>query len=312
MDKLKVLDVLINELYYLNISIPMSSTLDQFSSYLSQFNWCGGETYLELPGQYNYDSDPRISNQIKVYKFSKAITIHSSIRAPIKITIFGSDGKQYPYLVKHGEDLRQDQRIQQLLRIMSSQLENDRKCRNHQLSVETYEVIPMSANCGLLNFMDNVIPLHSFFEDSLGRNSNMNVHSLKDFRDRYRAIMQRPSRNIKDATIDVIYGNAAGYYSREQVSIEKFSEITKQIILEWLDFFQLIANFEFQTDCLPKQLIKMGLQDISNSPESFFALRNNFAASLAAMNIATWVLGVGDRHLQNILINNKNGKLVGK
>lgn len=47
------------------------------------------------------------------------------------------------------------------------------------------------------------------------------------------------------------------------------------------------------------------------SPESFFAFRNNFAISLAVMNISNWLLGVGDRHLSNILINVKDGSVVG-
>lgn len=76
--------------------------------------------------------------------------------------------------------------------------------------------------------------------------------------------------------------------------------------------FQLARNFEDLARQIPATILRDALFDISSSPESFFVLRNNFATSLAAMNIANWVLGIGDRHLSNILINNKNGKLVGK
>lgn len=40
-------------------------------------------------------------------------------------------------------------------------------------------------------------------------------------------------------------------------------------------------------------------------------LRNNFASSLATMGICNWILGIGDRHLSNLLINRKTGKIVG-
>jgi DNA-dependent protein kinase catalytic subunit len=57
--------------------------------------------------------------------------------------------------------------------------------------------------------------------------------------------------------------------------------------------------------------LRNALFHIALTPECFFTLRNNFAKSLAAMNIANWLLGIGDRHTQNLLINNKNGRLVG-
>lgn len=50
---------------------------------------------------------------------------------------------------------------------------------------------------------------------------------------------------------------------------------------------------------------------MSSSPECFFMLRNNFASSLAAMGIGNWILGIGDRHLSNLLINKRTGKVVG-
>ena len=38
----------------------------------------------------------------------------SSIRAPKRITILGNDEREYKFLVKGGEDLRLDQRIEQV------------------------------------------------------------------------------------------------------------------------------------------------------------------------------------------------------
>ena len=37
-----------------------------------------------------------------------------SMRKPKRVTILGDDGKEYMYLVKGGEDLRLDQRIEQV------------------------------------------------------------------------------------------------------------------------------------------------------------------------------------------------------
>ena len=50
-------------------------------------------------------------NTVKIAGFKDEIKVFSSLRRPIKITMIGDDGKDYDFLIKNGEDLRQDQRI---------------------------------------------------------------------------------------------------------------------------------------------------------------------------------------------------------
>lgn len=57
--------------------------------------------------------------------------------------------------------------------------------------------------------------------------------------------------------------------------------------------------------------MKLYLQDQSNSFESYFVLRNNFARSIAAMSISHWIFGIGDRHPENLLLSKTSGKIVG-
>ena len=68
----------------------------------------------------------------------------SSIRRPKKIIIRGNDEKDYPFLVKGGEDLRQDQRIEQLFGIMNQVLSEDANCKQRKLTLRTYQVVPMT------------------------------------------------------------------------------------------------------------------------------------------------------------------------
>ena len=50
---------------------------------------------------------------------------------------------------------------------------------------------------------------------------------------------------------------------------------------------------------------------MSASSEAFFTLRSNFATSHAQVSVCQWVLGIGDRHLSNFMIDTRTGKMVG-
>jgi len=67
-----------------------------------------------------------------------------SLRKPKRITIRGSDEQEHPFLVKGGEDLRQDQRIEQLFDVMNIVLSRDAACSQRNMQLKTYQVIPMT------------------------------------------------------------------------------------------------------------------------------------------------------------------------
>lgn len=72
------------------------------------------------------------------------VKVMTSIRKPKRVTIRGNDEREYHYLVKGGEDLRQDQRIEQLFFLMNQVLESDPACKQRNLKIKTYQVIPMT------------------------------------------------------------------------------------------------------------------------------------------------------------------------
>ena len=72
------------------------------------------------------------------------VKVLGSIRKPKMITIRGNDEKDYQFLVKGGEDLRLDQRVEQLFCIMNDILQQDSACSQRGLRLVTYQVIPMT------------------------------------------------------------------------------------------------------------------------------------------------------------------------
>lgn len=74
----------------------------------------------------------------------------TSIRRPKRLIIRGDDERDYPFLVKGGEDLRQDQRIEQLFGVMNMILSQDTACSQRSLALRTYQVIPITSRFTIL------------------------------------------------------------------------------------------------------------------------------------------------------------------
>lgn len=75
---------------------------------------------------------------------SLQVKVMSSIRRPKRVIIRGHDEHDYPFLVKGGEDLRQDQRIEQLFSVMNIILSQDAACSQRNMKLSTYQVVPMT------------------------------------------------------------------------------------------------------------------------------------------------------------------------
>jgi DNA-dependent protein kinase catalytic subunit len=64
----------------------------------------------------------------------------SSLRKPKRICIYGTDEREHHFLVKGGEDLRLDERIQQLFRVMNDVVKKNGLCSSQNIQVGTYKV----------------------------------------------------------------------------------------------------------------------------------------------------------------------------
>lgn len=56
------------------------------------------------------------------------------------MSVLGNDGKRQSFLTKYGDDLRQDRRIQQLLRVANNFFSNNSQTRERKINIVTYSV----------------------------------------------------------------------------------------------------------------------------------------------------------------------------
>ncbi len=99
---------------------------------------------VTFAGQYTGESKPMPEYHTKISSFDERVKTMDSIRKPKCVIMRGNDEKEYRFLVKGGEDLRQDQRIEQLFMIMNQVFDQDATCRQKHYHLRTYQVIPMT------------------------------------------------------------------------------------------------------------------------------------------------------------------------
>lgn len=256
--------------------------LSDFSPFLSDYmiskDYSSG---IALPGQFEMiQKNPDNESIVYISSFDPNILVLKSIRRPKRVTIRGNDEKEYNFLVKGGEDLRQDQRIEQLFSSMNSILLHNSVSRKKELAISTYKVIPMTKDLGVLEWLSNTETLKTMIERS----------SLKTnkFFDKARLIFEEMLKRTSTQ------GNLRYISSYNELSREFVSKVLVKIYKE-----------------IPENLLKSSLESISASKESFFRIRDRFGKSLCTFNICSYILGIGDRHLDNFLLDITKGNIIG-
>ena len=88
-----------------------------------------------------------------------------SKQRPRKLSIRGSNGRTYPFLLKGHEDLRQDERVMQFFSLVNSLLLSDPETFRRNLAIQRFAVIPLSTNSGLIGWVPNSDTLHKLIKD---------------------------------------------------------------------------------------------------------------------------------------------------
>ncbi|XP_028413162.1 DNA-dependent protein kinase catalytic subunit-like [Dendronephthya gigantea] len=260
--------------------------LKDYSPWLANFQTQSETIQLEIPGQYSGQSKPLPEYHVKVAGFGEKVKAMSSLRAPKRITILGNDEREHTFLVKGGEDLRLDQRIQQLFGLMNDVMRDDAACHQRNLSLKTYKVIPMTSRIGVIEWLENTTVLKEFIRNGLSETEN--------------------------ETFDTI-----GYKHNKWI-VEKFPvNGNKHIINNYYPMFKKASRevierkFRELQNLMPHDALRRSFMRLASSPEAFLTLRAYFARTYGCMTICHYILGIGDRHLSNSMVDLKQGRVIG-
>ena len=147
--------------------VQFPRSLSEYSAYLANFSEIHPHSNVEIPGQYNGASKPIPESHVRIVGFRGNISVMESIRKPRKMAILGSDEKEYPFLLKGGEDLRQDARLMKVFKLMSDILAQTSETKSSDLSLQIYDVIPMTLRLGLIQWVPNTTTYQCFYESGM-------------------------------------------------------------------------------------------------------------------------------------------------
>ncbi|KAJ7758626.1 phosphatidylinositol 3-kinase [Mycena metata] len=217
---------------------------------------------LAVPGTYQSGREV-----IYIASFAPRLTVISSKQRPRRMALKGSDGRDYQYILKGHEDLRQDERVMQLFGLVNTLLSVDTNSFKRQLHIQRYPAIPLAPNVGLIGAIQETDTLHELVRDYR--------HSIKLLLNiEYRLMLQM----------------APDY--------------------ENLPLLQKIEVFEYAMENTSGQDLYKILWLKSINSEHWLERRAAYTRSLAVTSMVGHILGLGDRHPSNLMLERKTGKVV--
>ncbi|XP_042541900.1 DNA-dependent protein kinase catalytic subunit [Dipodomys spectabilis] len=260
--------------------------LKEYSPWMSEFKVEFLRNELEIPGQYDGKGKPLPEYHVRISGFDERVKVMASLRKPKRIIIRGHDEKEYPFLVKGGEDLRQDQRIEQLFQVMNVILSQDAACSQRNMQLKTYHVVPMTSRLGVIEWIENTLTLKELLLNNMSQEEKA----------AYMSDPKAPVFEYKDWLTKMSGKRDVGAY------IQMYRGANRT---------ETVMAFRKRESKVPADLLKRAFVKMSTGPEAFLALRSHFASSHALLCVSHWLLGIGDRHLNNFMVAMETGGVIG-
>ncbi|KAJ2487857.1 hypothetical protein EV174_000288 [Coemansia sp. RSA 2320] len=204
---------------------------------------------------------PFSSDLPTISSFADEIEVMSSLQRPKRITMRGSDGREYSFLCKPKDDLRKDARLMEFNSMINQLLASNAQARKRRLRIRTYAVVPLNEECGLIQWVAPTTGVrHVLLRLYKAHGVAISIPQVK-------AILEKTSP------------------SPEQLFTGTLLPLFPSVLHEW--FLQSFPD-----------------------PPRWLESRTNFTRSAAVMSMVGHILGLGDRHCENILLDESTGAVL--
>ncbi|KAJ7760552.1 hypothetical protein B0H16DRAFT_1415528 [Mycena metata] len=224
------------------------------------------------------DPSCKYDNCVFIKKFETTYDTAGGVNLPKVCICVGTDGERYKQLFKGegNDDLRQDAVMEQVFTLVNTVLQGDRETNRRSLNVRGYVIVPLGAQAGVLEFVVNTTPMQQWLQ---------NAHLQYNKSDWTPALA---TRNIQKAYAE--HGGPSG--SKKAAEPDKLLE----------RYLQIKEHFH--------PVMRHFFTEKHKQPMAWFAMRLNYIRSVATTSIVGHILGLGDRHGSNILLDTATGEVV--
>lgn len=202
---------------------------------------------------------------VTISAFDRTIRLATSgVNVPLILELLCSDGKKHKQLLKSADDLRQDAVMEQVFKLVNELMQANRHASRRQLHIRTYNVVPLTPGVGLVEWVMNTISLADVLvADRVGAHAR---HARPGQKRDYRGCLNylREAHEVR---------NADEYKTRFKSVCDDFQPVFHRFFLEMFP-----------------------------APAEWLARRTAYTRSVAVNSIVGFVVGLGDRHIHNILV----------
>lgn len=231
------------------------------------------DSNLIVPGQYDPSLD--LAGQPFITRIHPLVDVINTKQLPRKLHMRSDQGK-FVFLLKGNEDLRQDERVMQLITLTNMLLSHDSKAFERQLFIQQYSVIPLSPNSGLLAWLSNTETLMQLISSSRSK-----IKGNRTSDNELAAMMGLDPKTLRQTHLDF------------EKLMQKYSVLPMERKLA--QYRDALAQSEGKD-------LKNLLWRRSSSTQTWLSRRTCFARSIATTSMIGYVIGLGDRHPGNTLI----------
>ncbi|XP_059145931.1 serine/threonine-protein kinase SMG1-like [Physella acuta] len=218
---------------------------------------------------------------------------------PKKLIFIGSDGKKHPYLFKGLEDLHLDERIMQFLSTVNNMFSYHKRSNEsrHLYRARHYSVTPLGPRSGLIQWVEGATALFSLYKKWQQREAV--AQTLKSVNNV--SSVPPPIPSIPRPS-EVFFNKLTPALKEKGIDfVDNRKEWPLSVLRKVLDDLM---------DETPDDLLAKEIWCCSSGAGEWWQVTQSYARSTAVMSMIGYIIGLGDRHLDNVLVDLATGEVV--